>query len=199
MALLKPWTREKVKCKRCSKEFVSQIYKRRKFCSEECSNKFKLENPEYNYQWNGAKSYGLRHAYIRKRLGTPNMCLACGETNIKIAKQFDWASISTRCLLNLNDWIRLCRRCHQRWDDGIIILEINFVEYKRPHRLLSYNYKNSGVYLKKGYKIKKWRAKLGKKELGYFKTKKEAKIAYDTAVKTYIENFIPKKYCIYVT
>ena len=75
-------------------------------------NGFKSEEKHVN--WAGDKvSYSAIHAWIRKKLGTPQKCEHCGSTS---KKKYEWANISGKYLRNLNDWIRLCTSCHRHYD-----------------------------------------------------------------------------------
>lgn len=56
--------------------------------------------------------YGL-HAWIRKELGKPSICNHCTSTT---EKRYEWANISGEYNRNLDDWIRLCRKCHIKYD-----------------------------------------------------------------------------------
>src|SRR2546423_10956461 len=65
---------------------------------------------ENSKSWKGDKvGYTALHAWIRRQLGTPNVCEHCGTTD---AKRYEWANISGQYKRNLFDWIRLCKRCH---------------------------------------------------------------------------------------
>lgn len=59
---------------------------------------------------------GLHHR-IRRKLGKPNDCKFCFT---KSAKVYDWANKSRTYKNDLDDWIRLCRSCHIKYDRGII-------------------------------------------------------------------------------
>lgn len=67
--------------------------------------------------------YGRKHNWIKRQLGTPSVCENCGITN---AKKFDWANLSGEYILDINDWARLCRSCHWRFDNSDLIIERNF-------------------------------------------------------------------------
>lgn len=58
--------------------------------------------------------YNALHQRVRRLYGKPNLCEDCGTT---AAKAYDWANISREySTTERNDWKRLCRRCHIRFD-----------------------------------------------------------------------------------
>ena len=69
---------------------------------------------ERSSQWVGDNvSYTGLHGWINRQLGKPNWCENCGLTTAKV---YDWANISGEYKRDLNDWARLCRRCHMLID-----------------------------------------------------------------------------------
>lgn len=69
---------------------------------------------ENNHNWKGDKAgHHSIHTWVRTRLGTPQKCDFCGTTN---AKFFDWANKSGKYERKLDDWLRLCRKCHCLFD-----------------------------------------------------------------------------------
>ena len=71
---------------------------------------------ENNYNWKGNKvSYRELHKWLEKKLGKPGRCQFCFATTAKI---YDWANISKKYKRDINDWIRLCRSCHIKYDKG---------------------------------------------------------------------------------
>lgn len=83
-----------------------------------------VKENEANPMWKGDKaSYGSIHDWVRKRLGTPSRCENCGSTN---GKHYEWANLDNHsCKRNLEDWIRLCAKCHRRFDHGLITVSRN--------------------------------------------------------------------------
>lgn len=57
-------------------------------------------------------SYIALHQWVRRKLGTPHLCTVCGITNGK----FQWANKSGEYKRDLSDWIRLCIKCHRKYD-----------------------------------------------------------------------------------
>lgn len=65
---------------------------------------------EKSSQWVGDNvSYIGLHNWINNQLGKPSLCENCETTS---SKRFDWANISGEYKRDLDDWVRLCRRCH---------------------------------------------------------------------------------------
>ena len=71
---------------------------------------------EKNPIWAGDKVKRVAlHQFVYSRLGKPKLCEHCKTTK---AKRFDWANKSRKYKRDLNDWIRLCRSCHIKYDRG---------------------------------------------------------------------------------
>lgn len=69
---------------------------------------------EKNGNWKGdfVGYHGL-HRWVRNTKGKLNKCEQCGRTDGK----FQWANKSGQYKRDVNDWIRLCVRCHDIYDD----------------------------------------------------------------------------------
>lgn len=93
--------REKSRCLVCQKELANYTTKH---CQEHV--------PPSN--WKGEKaSYHAMHAWVARHRGKPQKCEHCGTTE---KKMYHWANKSHEYKRDLNDWIRLCRPCHSRYD-----------------------------------------------------------------------------------
>lgn len=69
---------------------------------------------EKNYAWKGDDvSYTGLHNWVRRYLGTPSKCSEC---NTETAPKYEWANISKTYRRELDDWVRLCKPCHMRFD-----------------------------------------------------------------------------------
>lgn len=130
------------KCKDCTKKDVKGNVER--VCTE-CSKKFFTNNTEikrrggggytcsrdcyYNRlrkivkteaespNWKGDRvGRSALHNWVEKHLGKPKKCEHCGTTK---AKFFDWANISQEYRRDLKDWVRLCRKCHAKFDYNV--------------------------------------------------------------------------------
>lgn len=67
-----------------------------------------------NGHWKGDKvKYRALHSWVTRKLGRPKKCEHCGTIE---AKRYEWANRSHKYKRELTDWIRLCSRCHQRYD-----------------------------------------------------------------------------------
>lgn len=70
---------------------------------------------EKNGQWKGDKvRYSCLHKWVRRKLGSPRICDDCGT---KEAKKYNWANKSGKYKRDLSDWKRLCKKCHNIFDD----------------------------------------------------------------------------------
>lgn len=116
------------KCKICGKEFraIKDFGDRKqKYCSVECYQREWTDNiqpnikrasikGEYNYGWKGdGVGYSGLHKWVARELGEPSKCEHCGTTE---ANKYEWANIDHLYKRNLNDWIRLCTKCHRKHD-----------------------------------------------------------------------------------
>lgn len=132
-------------CEFCNKNFYVPQYREKiaRYCSLLCrkkgykySDKTKLKmkiakekNP--TIYWKGMKfskkhreklsishikesdKYGNIHSWVIREKGKPKKCEYCGT---KCAKSYDWANIDHKYRRILNDFIRLCRSCHLKYD-----------------------------------------------------------------------------------
>lgn len=65
--------------------------------------------------WKGGVAwYESVHNWIKRQLGRPMQCSKCGTIN---SVKYEWANISGNYLWELDDWIRLCSKCHHRYDN----------------------------------------------------------------------------------
>ena len=64
--------------------------------------------------WKGDKvQKGALHAWVVKQLGKPEFCEGCGTEE---AKRFHWANKTYQYKRDLDDWLRLCPKCHIQYD-----------------------------------------------------------------------------------
>ncbi len=72
---------------------------------------------EANDSWKGdLAGYKAMHLRMTKRFGQPKRCDQCGTTDKR--KAYSWASL-TRKYHDMNDYRRMCRSCHARYDGTI--------------------------------------------------------------------------------
>lgn len=72
---------------------------------------------EAHPNWKGAGAgYTALHRRIRKVRGTPSICYICGSFD-QPGILYEWANKTGR-LDDVNDYQRLCRSCHRKFDAG---------------------------------------------------------------------------------
>jgi hypothetical protein len=65
-------------------------------------------------RWKGENAgYVAKHRWISKLLGKTDKCVFCGSEN---EERYEWANIDHKYSRNPNDYIRLCRNCHELFD-----------------------------------------------------------------------------------
>lgn len=71
-----------------------------------------------NGKWKGDDvGYGGLHTWVSRKLGKPNTCEFCGKSGLT-GQKIQWANKSGRYHRNVNDWLRLCRSCHRKYDSN---------------------------------------------------------------------------------
>lgn len=111
-------------------EQPSQL-KKRKYCSHSChlsgnslreghtpTNAFKPgeTSGQRNVNWKGDDvGYYALHDWVIRQLGSPVGCEHCGLNDPN--RKYQWANKSHEYKRDLEDWIRLCRPCHMRYDN----------------------------------------------------------------------------------
>lgn len=120
-------------------------WKDRKFCSRSCQhkaykgknfsplsqykkgNKRSKKDEEYrltklretivgvnNPIWKGERAkYHVIHKWVTRWKGKPKLCEMCGTT---AARKFEWANIDHEYRRVLEDYIRMCTKCHRNYD-----------------------------------------------------------------------------------
>lgn len=69
-----------------------------------------------SYAWKGDKvSYPSIHQWVAYWKGSPDTCEQCGKTGFKVG-QIQWANIDHKYRRVLEDYIRLCVKCHFQFD-----------------------------------------------------------------------------------
>jgi hypothetical protein len=69
-----------------------------------------------NYNWAGDDvGYSGVHDWVRKWKGEPLVCEKCGRT-VKNTRYIDWANKDHKYRRVLDDYIRLCKKCHYAYD-----------------------------------------------------------------------------------
>jgi hypothetical protein len=111
-------------CLICGKEFgtcISEINRGGGLtCSRDCYFKrFRkiVGKDEDSPNWKGKNvRMGGLHRWVELHLGKTKKCDFCGVEDKKIV--YDWANKSGEYKRILTDWLRLCRKCHQIYDDN---------------------------------------------------------------------------------
>lgn len=69
-----------------------------------------------NWIWAGDDvSYRTLHKWVERHLGKPGKCERCKKSGLK-QHQIHWSNISGEYLRDLEDWQRLCAKCHKAYD-----------------------------------------------------------------------------------
>lgn len=130
-------------CLECLKVFWVYPYREKaKYCSSKCYQKnwknyiygvkikkgqhlshkteFKKGHPGRkgvdNHNWLGDKvGYMSIHKWVRDNKGTSKKCEFCKKIVLN-SRGIDWANKDHKYKRNLEDYIRLCRLCHRRYD-----------------------------------------------------------------------------------
>lgn len=124
-----PWNKGRGKvmaCLRCGKEkyVVRYRWETFKYCSSACANVKGYRNNTgrthfikgmipHNWKGDEVGYYGL-HKWVQGKLGKPSKCEFCGTTE---SNRYEWANKSGEYKRDLTDWIRLCKHCHNEYDD----------------------------------------------------------------------------------
>lgn len=118
-------------CLICEKVYraVNDFKKRKqKYCSLECKERawVKEIRPNIksariygckNHSWKGdGVGYHGLHTWVEKELGKPQKCEHCGDTS---KRKYEWASKKHSYKRDLNEWLRLCTKCHRRYDNKV--------------------------------------------------------------------------------
>lgn len=94
-------------------------------CSEESKKKISFSKKrntlkgEKSWLWLGDKvKYRGLHKWVELKLGKPTKCEHCGKDGLS-GNLINWANIGHTYRRNLNDWLRLCVKCHYIYDGKI--------------------------------------------------------------------------------
>lgn len=129
-------------CLACNNEIIrkpndhNSRWEKRKFCSSKCCNSrpnkgqfkeghpriknsgnFKKGNKPHNYKGEDV-GYLALHSWVSRHLGKPKKCEHCCNVILE-SRKIHWANKSGLYKRDLSDWIRLCAKCHLRYDWSI--------------------------------------------------------------------------------
>jgi hypothetical protein len=75
-----------------------------------------VQGGESNPNWKGDEaSYTAKHHWVTRRLGRPHDCAHCHNRGLA-HMSYHWANVSGKYKRRLDDWVRLCARCHAKFD-----------------------------------------------------------------------------------
>lgn len=105
----------------CGKEFSVAEWRlntgRGLYCSKPCMYKFRTTHRGESHKlWKGEDAkYSARHKWVQAHYGKKKKCDWCNFTSDN-TYQFHWANISGKYLRTIDDWARLCAKCHWHYD-----------------------------------------------------------------------------------
>lgn len=80
---------------------------------------FKTYNKD-NVNWKGDDvGYSGLHAWVKNHLGTPDTCEHCKKGGLS-GQRIHWANKSQEYRRVKEDWLRLCAKCHRRYDLSVL-------------------------------------------------------------------------------
>jgi len=69
-----------------------------------------------HFAWRGDEAgYMAIHDWIKYHYGKADKCEQCRRQGV--SKRFEWANVSGEYKKDINDWIKLCSKCHHQVDD----------------------------------------------------------------------------------
>ncbi len=69
-----------------------------------------------HYRWKGDNiKYAGLHDWVILMLGQPTKCKKCGTDGL-VGHKIHWANRSGEYKREISDWLRLCVKCHSRYD-----------------------------------------------------------------------------------
>lgn len=85
----------------------------RKLSAKNNTGRFLGEN---SFSWKG-DDVGKRavHHWVVKNLGKPDTCEHCGKKELR-SRFINWANKDHKYKRRINDWLRLCVKCHRQYD-----------------------------------------------------------------------------------
>lgn len=114
----KPWNKNisnvEVQCLGCGNSFTKCKSEKKQHCSTDCYHFTRLG--ANNNLWLGENvSYRGIHKWVELRKGKPDSCEMCKSKGLR-GREIHWANKDHKYSRNLEDWMRLCRSCHWKYD-----------------------------------------------------------------------------------
>lgn len=108
------------KIKDTSRRNIDKIGKKRPPFSQNWKDKISKSNlADKSCHWKGINvGYKGIHEWVKKWKGRPDTCEHCGKTQLK-GRQIHWANVDHQYRRVLEDFIRLCKDCHKKYDRNI--------------------------------------------------------------------------------
>lgn len=73
---------------------------------------------ENNHMWKGdGVSYRALHRWVERHLGKASRCESCSASGLS-GRKIHWSNISHEYKRRLDDWQRLCAKCHKAYDNN---------------------------------------------------------------------------------
>lgn len=127
-------------CLECGRRFLTWPSETKRgrglTCSRKCfySRLKKIIGREENSPNWKEEDYGYYaiHNWVVRQKGKPMICDFCATTTAKV---YDWSNISGEYLRDLDDWQRLCRKCHIKYDGGWPGYRLGQQSWKREGKL----------------------------------------------------------------
>lgn len=96
---------------------MTEEKRKRGFTTEQLRNiDINLPRNEKHHNWKGnAVGYGGLHDWITRKRGKPSFCEHCKKSDLR-TRCYQWANKSHEYKRDLSDWIRLCGKCHKKYD-----------------------------------------------------------------------------------
>ena len=73
-----------------------------------------------------SKEYSYLHRWVDSKKGKPQHCVHCGAKG-KEKTRYYWANVSGDYKKDVNDFIRLCSKCHHKFDKGLTKREAKII------------------------------------------------------------------------
>lgn len=129
-----------------------------------------LKGPSHP-RWKQAVDNQYLHKWVAQHLGRPKKCEMCGSTT---QGHYDWANKSHEYKRDLSDWIRLCRKCHRKYDNVSEQLRMKPKKSGCSSRFVGV------VHTKRGWEASIYIARKPH-FLGYYADEEEAALVYNVA------------------